>query len=82
MFGRLKMAMSAIHGGTLKMMGWIGISFVSILLCATPSMALDWSDNSINWRYGDKFREPFNSQNIAKNISSVRQFCQVGCITS
>jgi nucleoside-specific outer membrane channel protein Tsx len=33
-----------------------------------PAQALDWSDNSIAWRYGDKFREPFNPLEISKNI--------------
>ena len=35
---------------------------------STPSLALDWSDNSVGWRYGSNFREPFNSKNISKNI--------------
>lgn len=71
MIGRLKMAIFAVRGGALKMMGWMGISSVLILFSAPPAIALNWSDNSINWRYGDKFREPFNSRNIAKNIVSL-----------
>lgn len=44
----------------------------ALLTCSVvPVSAADWSDNSISWRYGDKFREPFNSQNIAKNIVSL-----------
>lgn len=35
---------------------------------AAPAIANGWSDNSISWRYGDRFREPFNSQSISKNI--------------
>ncbi|HSW20278.1 MAG TPA: outer envelope protein [Ramlibacter sp.] len=30
--------------------------------------AADWSDNSISYRYGTKFQEPFNGQDIKKNI--------------
>ena len=37
-------------------------------ICALPVQALDWSDNAIDWRYGKNFREPFNNQDIAKNI--------------
>lgn len=39
--------------------------------CAVSAIAEDWSDNSISWRYGDKFREPFNNQDISKNIVSL-----------
>jgi nucleoside-specific outer membrane channel protein Tsx len=30
--------------------------------------ALDWSDTSIGYRYGTQFREPFNTEDIHKNI--------------
>jgi hypothetical protein len=30
--------------------------------------AADWSDTSLSWRYGTKFAEPFNNQDISKNI--------------
>ena len=30
--------------------------------------AADWSDTSIGYRYGTKFAEPFNTQDISKNI--------------
>jgi nucleoside-specific outer membrane channel protein Tsx len=30
--------------------------------------AADWSDTSISWRYGQDFREPFNSSDISKHI--------------
>lgn len=30
--------------------------------------AADWSDTSIGYRYGSKFAEPFNTQDISKNI--------------
>jgi len=30
--------------------------------------AADWADNSIGYRYGTKFAEPFNSKDITKNI--------------
>lgn len=30
--------------------------------------AAEWSDTSIGYRYGTKFREPFNNEDISKNI--------------
>lgn len=30
--------------------------------------AIDWSDTAIGYRYGTRFREPFNSNDIAKSI--------------
>jgi nucleoside-specific outer membrane channel protein Tsx len=44
---------------------------VLLCYCAVPAIAEDWSDNSISWRYGGKFREPFNNQDISKNIVSL-----------
>jgi nucleoside-specific outer membrane channel protein Tsx len=38
---------------------------------AVPAIANDFIDNSISWRYGDKFREPFNNQAISKSIVSL-----------
>lgn len=35
---------------------------------AGPALAADWSDTSISWRHGSKFAEPFNDQDISKNI--------------
>ena len=32
------------------------------------AFASDWSDTAISYRTGSKFREPFNSQNVGKNI--------------
>ncbi len=50
---------------------WI-VTAITILSCFTlPSIAEDFSDTSIGWRYGDKFREPFNNQDISKNIVSL-----------
>jgi hypothetical protein len=48
-----------------------------VLLCclaglgAIEAHAADWSDTSIGWRYGKKFAEPFNSEDISKNILSL-----------
>jgi nucleoside-specific outer membrane channel protein Tsx len=36
--------------------------------CAVAAHAADWSDTSISYRYGTKFAEPFNNQDISKNI--------------
>src|SRR4051812_2440298 len=35
---------------------------------ALPASAADWSDTAISWRYGERFREPFNPSDIKKNI--------------
>ena len=37
-------------------------------LISTDAQAADWSDTSLNYRYGSKFAEPFNNQNISKHI--------------
>lgn len=39
----------------------------ALAACATAHAA-DWSDTSIGWRYGTKFAEPFNTEDISKNI--------------
>ncbi|HEU4844013.1 MAG TPA: outer envelope protein [Burkholderiaceae bacterium] len=37
--------------------------------CAcTAAHAADWSDTSLSYRYGTKFAEPFNNQDISKSI--------------
>jgi nucleoside-specific outer membrane channel protein Tsx len=50
---------------------WLAITVALLSCCAAPAIAEDWSDNSISWRYGDQFREPFNNQVISKNIVSL-----------
>ena len=47
------------------------ITVVLLLCISAPAVAEDWSDNAIAWRYGEKFREPFNRQDISKNILSL-----------
>jgi nucleoside-specific outer membrane channel protein Tsx len=36
--------------------------------CACSAQAADWSDTSLSYRYGTKFAEPFNDNDITKNI--------------
>src|SRR5258706_2039404 len=49
---------AAAAGATAIVMGaWAG-----------SAAAAEWSDTSIGWRYGKKFREPFNPDDISKNI--------------
>ena len=45
-------------------------TFVVAILAAAScaAQAADWSDTSLSYRYGTKFAEPFNGQDIAKNI--------------
>jgi len=40
-------------------------------LAALPAGAADWSDTYLGYRYGTKFREPFNNEDITKNILSL-----------
>lgn len=39
-----------------------------MLFVGVSAFAADWSDTSIGYRYGTKFREPFNPDDISKNI--------------
>ncbi|WP_298831778.1 outer envelope protein [uncultured Piscinibacter sp.] len=40
----------------------------ALALLSGAAAAADWSDTSIGYRYGTKFAEPFNSEDISKNI--------------
>jgi nucleoside-specific outer membrane channel protein Tsx len=37
-------------------------------LCTTAAHAADWSDTSLSWRYGTKFSEPYNGEDITKHV--------------
>jgi hypothetical protein len=41
---------------------------LALLAGSAASQAADWSDTSIGWRTGSNYAEPFNSQDIKKNI--------------
>ena len=44
-------------------------ALLAALCCAAiGAQAAEWSDTSISYRYGNRFREPFNPNNISKNI--------------
>lgn len=45
-----------------------GISLALLLSAAAAAGAADWSDTAISYRHGSKFGEPFNNEDIAKNI--------------
>ena len=45
-----------------------GFIFAVIAACNIAAHAADWSDTSIGYRYGTKFGEPFNDQDISKSI--------------
>lgn len=51
--------------GLAATVGVIGVS-LSML-----GHAAEWSDTSISWRYGTKFAEPYETNNISKNILSL-----------
>ena len=40
----------------------------ALLTAAFATQAADWSDTSLSYRYGTKFAEPFNKEDITKNI--------------
>jgi nucleoside-specific outer membrane channel protein Tsx len=45
------------------------IGFLTVAASAAlPASAADWSDTAISWRYGQRFREPFNPADIKKHI--------------
>jgi len=37
---------------------------------ATAAHAADWSDTSLSWRYGTKFSEPYNGEDITKHVAN------------
>lgn len=42
--------------------------FGAVLVPERDARAADWSDTAISWRYGTRFREPFNPADIKKHI--------------
>ena len=52
---------------TTLVVGMVGMGAV-LGLGMQSAVAADWSDTSIGYRYGTKFREPFNSEDINKSI--------------
>jgi len=75
---------AAVHGledfmGVSKMSGTyrkaatalvVGMVALGVVFGAgvKSAAAAEWSDTSIGWRYGTKFREPFIAEDITKNI--------------
>ncbi len=45
--------------------------FAVIAACGIAAQAADWSDTSITYHYGTKFAEPYESNDITKNIFSL-----------
>jgi nucleoside-specific outer membrane channel protein Tsx len=56
--------MTAIHLRRLR----AACFFACATLAGTAVQAADWSDTALSWRSGERFREPFNSQNIGKHV--------------
>jgi len=44
------------------------LGFLVFAASAAPAGAADWSDTAISWRYGQRFREPYNPADIKKHI--------------
>ena len=45
----------------------IGVAAAALAFSASAHAA-DWSDTAVSWRYGTRFAEPFNPQDIRKHI--------------
>jgi len=45
-----------------------GVALATLALASTASHAFEWSDTSVGYRSGTKFQEPYNGQDITKNI--------------
>src|SRR5260370_35153127 len=58
---KIRKLAAGLSGGVVL----LGLAFGAGMNAAT---AADWSDTSIGWRYGTKFREPVDPDNISKNI--------------
>jgi nucleoside-specific outer membrane channel protein Tsx len=41
---------------------------IAALASSATVQAADWSDTSLSWRYGNSFREPYNTEDISKHI--------------
>ena len=49
-------------------LGAAALTVGSMLAAAVPATAEEWSDTALSWRYGTHFSEPYNDNNITKNI--------------
>ena len=49
---------------------------VALVAAGLSAQAADRSDNSIGYRYGTRFAEPFNKEDISKHIQIRRQLLQ------
>ncbi len=43
-------------------------AFALAATCASAAQAADWSDTSLSYRYGSKFSEPYNGNDIVKHV--------------
>jgi nucleoside-specific outer membrane channel protein Tsx len=53
---------------TVSRFGAAALTVGSMMIAAMPAGAEEWSDTSIGYSYGTKFREPTNPSNVSKNI--------------
>lgn len=59
--GTVRKVATAFVAGTVALGTLLGAGMQSVA-------AAEWSDTSIGWRYGTNFREPYNPNDISKNI--------------
>jgi hypothetical protein len=52
----------------MKKLSLSAIALATTVFISLPAAAADWSDTSIGYRTGNKFGEPFGSNDIHKNI--------------
>ena len=53
-----------------RMLARAGLA-LAVACFAHVAAAAEWSDTSIGYRFGTRFREPFNPQNVTKNIVNI-----------
>src|SRR5258708_34553148 len=60
------------HAGTRQYVGIAALLLASLTaFVSTTVAASDWSDTYFGYRYGTKYREPYNPNDIAKEIFSL-----------
>ena len=52
----------------IKLGGMAAATFVLAGTVASSALAAEWSDTYLGYRYGDKFREPNNPNDVKKDI--------------
>jgi len=70
MYSKLNTSLSSIFEIKASIMRLL-ITLTGMLFTSMPVHAAIWSDTSISWHKGTKFAEPYNTNDISKNIISL-----------